>query len=51
MTTSLVAEWDSFYVITGSSAGGLTGLTFVVIAPVADAKRDSSAGSLQGDDS
>jgi hypothetical protein len=39
MTSSLLAEWDNFYVITGSSAGGLTGLTFVVIALSADAKR------------
>ena len=29
--------WANFYVIIGSSAGGLTGLTFVVIAFVADA--------------
>ena len=29
--------WDNFYVIVGSSAAGLTGLTFVVIALVADA--------------
>src|SRR3984957_2070397 len=36
MSTSLVAEWDNFYVITGSSAAGLTGLTFVVIALAAD---------------
>jgi hypothetical protein len=39
MTTSLLAEWDNFYVITGSSAGGLTGLTFVVIALAADSNR------------
>jgi hypothetical protein len=39
MATSLLAEWDNFYVITGSSAAGLTGLTFVVIALSADAKR------------
>jgi hypothetical protein len=44
MTTSLVAEWDNFYVITGSSAAGLTGLTFVVIALSADAKRVSIDG-------
>ena len=30
-------SWSNFYVIVGSSAGGLTGLTFVVIALVADA--------------
>ncbi|HEY3808794.1 MAG TPA: hypothetical protein VGL50_02555 [Steroidobacteraceae bacterium] len=32
-----VEAWSNFYVIAGSSAGGLTGLTFVVIALVADA--------------
>jgi hypothetical protein len=31
--------WENFYVIIGSSAGGLTGLTFVVIALVGDANR------------
>ena len=36
MTLPLEA-WANFYVIVGSSAGGLTGLTFVVIALVADA--------------
>jgi hypothetical protein len=44
MTTSLVAEWDNFYVITGSSAGGLTGLTFVVIALASDSKRVNFRG-------
>jgi hypothetical protein len=44
METSLVAEWDSFYVIVGSSAGALTGLTFVVIALATDAKRVSFTG-------
>ena len=33
---SPLAEWDNFYVIIGSSAAGLTGLQFVVIALVAD---------------
>jgi hypothetical protein len=31
-------SWSNFYVIVGSSAGGLTGLTFVVIALMADAR-------------
>jgi len=31
--------WENFYVIVGSSAGGLTGLTFVVIALAGDANR------------
>jgi hypothetical protein len=33
----LIEGWDNFYVIVGSSAAGLTGLTFVVIALAADA--------------
>ncbi len=36
MDTSLLAGWENFYVIVGSSAGGLTGLTFVVIALIGD---------------
>ncbi|MGB6309157.1 MAG: hypothetical protein WBF89_15335 [Steroidobacteraceae bacterium] len=44
MTASLLAEWDNFYVIVGSSAGGLTGLTFVVIALASDAKRVNLRG-------
>lgn len=44
MTTALLAEWENFYVITGSSAGGLTGLTFVVIALASDAKRINMRG-------
>jgi hypothetical protein len=35
--------WQNFYVIVGSSAGALTGLQFVVIALVAEAR---SAGSM-----
>jgi len=31
MTEPLLAAWESFYVIVGSSAGALTGLQFVVI--------------------
>src|SRR5436190_10989847 len=33
-----LAEWESFYVIVGSSAAALTGLQFVVIALGAEAK-------------
>ncbi|HEX4618607.1 MAG TPA: hypothetical protein VH135_02695, partial [Steroidobacteraceae bacterium] len=40
MDASPLAGWDNFYVIVGSSAGGLTGLTFVVIALI----RDSAQG-------
>jgi hypothetical protein len=36
---SMLADWSNFYVIIGSAAGGLTGLTFVVIALAADSKR------------
>jgi hypothetical protein len=36
MDASLLAGWDNFYVITGSAAGGLMGLTFVVIALIVD---------------
>ena len=33
---ALLSQWESFYVIVGSSAGGLTGLWFVVITLVGD---------------
>jgi hypothetical protein len=39
MDASPLAGWDNFYVIVGSSAGGLTGLTFVVIALIRDSAR------------
>jgi hypothetical protein len=39
MEDSPLAGWDNFYVIVGSAAAGLTGLTFVVIALVRDARR------------
>lgn len=42
--TTLLAGWENFYVITGSSAGGLTGLTFVVIALAADTRRLNMRG-------
>jgi hypothetical protein len=44
MTSSPLAGWDNFYVIAGSSAAGLTGLTFVVITLAADAHRVSVSG-------
>ena len=37
-------EWDSFFVIVGSSAGALTGLQFVVLTLVADSPRTQSSG-------
>lgn len=44
MDASPLAGWDNFYVIIGSTAGGLTGLTFVVIALIRDAGKVSPAG-------
>jgi hypothetical protein len=44
MATALLADWTNFYVITGSAAAGLTGLTFVVIALASDAQRASAGG-------
>ncbi len=43
-----LADWNSFYVIVGSSAGALIGLQFVVIALIAetpDARADAQAGA------
>jgi hypothetical protein len=40
MDAAPLSGWENFYVIIGSSAGGLTGLTFVVIALA----RDSAQG-------
>jgi divalent metal cation (Fe/Co/Zn/Cd) transporter len=34
---SVLSQWESFYVIVGSSGGALTGLMFVVVTLVADA--------------
>ena len=39
MNPSRLAEWDNFYVIVGSAAAGLTGVTFVVISLAAEAQR------------
>jgi hypothetical protein len=41
-----LAAWESFYVIVGSSAAALTGLTFVVIALIAEAPRGSDAHGI-----
>lgn len=35
---SMLSQWETFYVIVGSSAGGLTGLMFVVLTLVADSR-------------
>ncbi len=44
MLESLLSAWGNFYVIIGSSAAALTGLTFVVIALAADAHRITPRG-------
>ncbi|MBV9697560.1 MAG: hypothetical protein JO005_11585 [Gammaproteobacteria bacterium] len=44
MTPSPLSEWENFYVIVGSAAAGLTGLTFVVISITAEAQRQIVAG-------
>lgn len=44
MASSPLAEWDNFYVIVGSAAAGLTGLTFVVISLAAERRRANAAG-------
>jgi hypothetical protein len=36
LTPLALSEWESFYVIVGSSAGALTGLQFVVLTLIAD---------------
>jgi hypothetical protein len=40
------SDWESFYVIIGSSAAGLTGLQFVVIALIADRQTASTAREI-----
>jgi len=44
MPLALLADWSNFYVIVGSAAAGLTGLTFVVITLSAEANRASAVG-------
>ena len=39
MNVTAMSEWESFYVIVGSSAGALIGLQFVVITIIADRPR------------
>ena len=41
---TVAAEWETFYVIIGSSAAALTGLQFVVIALSAEQKVLNSTG-------
>jgi hypothetical protein len=42
-----LASWQNFYVIVGSSAGALTGLQFVVIALIAEARVTSSMREIR----
>lgn len=44
MDTSPLTGWENFYVIAGSSAAGLTGLTFIVITLAAEARRVNPTG-------
>ena len=44
MPASALSEWNTFYVLVGSAAAGLTGLTFVVISLAADRRRASEVG-------
>jgi hypothetical protein len=43
-TLPALAGWENFYVILGSAAAGLTGLTFVVVALAADASMTHLSG-------
>src|SRR6267143_5119061 len=43
---STLSQWESFYVIVGSSAGGLTGLMFVVVALVKESSLPRSPDSI-----
>jgi hypothetical protein len=42
-----LSEWESFYVIIGSSAAALTGLMFVVIALSTEARTEAGPGALR----
>lgn len=44
MDASPLAGWENFYVIVGSTAGGLTGLTFVVVSLIRDAGKATPRG-------
>jgi hypothetical protein len=44
MDASMLAGWENFYVIIGSAAAGLTGITFVVIALIRDVQRVRPTG-------
>jgi len=42
-----LSEWETFYVITGSSAAALTGLMFVVVALRTEARVDGAEGGVR----
>ncbi len=42
----ILSQWESFYVIVGSSAGGLTGLMFVVVALVKESSLPRNPDSI-----
>jgi hypothetical protein len=42
-----LSEWESFYVITGSSAAALTGLMFVVVALRTEAKVENAEAGVR----
>jgi hypothetical protein len=44
---SALVNWESFYVIVGSSGAALTGLQFVVIAIIADSARRSTSREIE----
>jgi hypothetical protein len=44
MGKALIAGWDNYFVIIGSAAAGLTGLTFVVVSLATDARRITITG-------
>jgi hypothetical protein len=45
MAVPTLKEWETFYVIVGSSAGALTGLMFVVVALAGDRVRSPGTGT------
>ena len=47
---SPLVAWESFYVIVGSSGAALTGLQFVVIALIADARTQGAARAQESND-
>jgi hypothetical protein len=46
-TVPMLAGWANFYVIVGSSAGALTGLQFVVVTLIAEARVESSMQEIR----